>query len=54
MPGYHLKIPDVILLESINDALFVKDFNGPAVASNACDAIRLAVQWVGDKAHDGI
>jgi hypothetical protein len=53
MPGYRLKIPNVILLESIDGALFVRDFNVPAVASNACDAMRLPVQWVGDKARGG-
>ena len=49
MPVYRLKIPDLILIQSINFALFVRDFNGPAVTSDARDALGVPVQSVGDK-----
>ena len=49
MPVYRLKVPDLILIESISFALFVIDFNGPAVTSDARDARRLPVQFVRDK-----
>jgi len=34
MPVDRRKIPDLILIESISFALFMIDFNGPAVASD--------------------
>ena len=54
MPVYRLKIPDLILIQSINFALFVIDFNGPAVASDARDPLGLPVQLVGHQEHGGI
>ena len=54
MPVYRLKVPDLILIESISFALFVIDFNGPAVASDARDPGGLPVQLVGDEEHGGI
>ena len=54
MPGYRLKVPDLILLESVSFALFVRDFNGPAVTSDARDPVRLPLQAVRDKNRRGI
>jgi hypothetical protein len=54
MPIYRLKVPDLILLESISFALFVIDFNGPAVASDARNPLGLTVQLVGHQEHGGI
>ena len=49
MSGYRLKVTHLILIESISFALFMIDFNGPAVSSNARDARGLPVQFVGDE-----
>ena len=49
MPVERRKIPDLILIQAINFALFVIDFNGPAVTSAARDALGWPVQSVGDK-----
>lgn len=49
MPVYRLKVPDLILRKTIGFALFVIDFNGPAVASDAGDAFCLPVEAVGDE-----
>jgi hypothetical protein len=51
MPISRVKVPDLILIESISFALFVIDFNGPAVASDARDALGLPVQFVGHQEH---
>jgi hypothetical protein len=49
MPGDRLKIPDLILIQSISFALFVIDGNGPAVTADARDAMSLPVQSSGEK-----
>ena len=54
MSGYRLKVPHLILIESISFALFVIDFNGPAVASTTRDAVSVPVQFVGDAEHGRI
>ena len=46
MPIYRVKVPDLILIESISFALFVRDFNGPAVASDTGDPLGLPVQFI--------
>ena len=46
MPRYRLKVPDLILIESISFALFVIDFNGPAVTSDTGDPLGLPVQFI--------
>ncbi len=54
MPVDRVKVPDLILIESISFALFVIDFNRPAVASDARNALGLPVQFVGQKEHSRI
>jgi hypothetical protein len=54
MSVYRLKVPDLILIEAIHFALFVIDFNGPAMASNARDAMGLPAQFVGDEEYGSI
>jgi hypothetical protein len=54
MPVYRVKVPNLILIESLSFALFVLDFNGPAVASDARDPLGVPVQSVGHQAHRGI
>lgn len=49
MPGYRLKVPHVILIEPIRFALFMVDFNGPAMASDAGDPPGLPLQLVRDE-----
>lgn len=51
---YGLNVPTLILIEAISVALFVIDFNGPAVASDARDAVRVPVQCGGDEERGGI
>jgi hypothetical protein len=49
-----VNVPDLILIESISVALFVIDFNGPAVASDARETVGLPVQVVGHQARGRI
>jgi hypothetical protein len=49
MPRYRLKIPDLILVEPIYFTFFVIDFNGPTMASDACDPPGLPLQLVTDE-----
>jgi hypothetical protein len=49
MPGYRLKVPYVILIEPIRFPLFVVDFNGPAMASDASAPPGLPLQLVRDE-----
>jgi hypothetical protein len=53
-PGYRLKIPDLILIPSINVALFVLDVTGPAVTSEARKALGVPVPSGGEKARGRI
>jgi hypothetical protein len=46
MPGYRLEVPHLILIEPIRFALFMIDFNGPAMASDAGDPSGLPLQLV--------
>jgi hypothetical protein len=46
-----LEIPYLILVQPFLLALLVIDFNGPAVAIDACDPRRLPVQAVGHQEH---
>jgi hypothetical protein len=47
-PGYRLEVPHVILIEPIRLALFVRDVNGPAMASDTRDPSGLPLPWVRD------
>jgi len=53
-PIYRVKVPHLILIESIRFALFVIDVNGPAVASDARDPLGWPVQLVGHQARGRI
>lgn len=46
MPGYGLKVPNLVLIEPIRFALFVIDFNGPAMTSDAGDPPSLPFQLI--------
>src|SRR4029453_15506137 len=46
MPGYRLEVPYLILIQPIRFPLFVIDFNGPAMASDAGDPPGLPLQLV--------
>jgi hypothetical protein len=54
MPVDRVKVPALILIESISFARFVIDFNRPAVASDARHALGLPVQLVGPKEQSRI
>ena len=45
-PGYRLEVPHLIRIEPIRFPLFVIDFNGPAMASDAGDPPGLPLQLV--------
>ena len=49
MPGYRREVPHLRLIEPIRFALFVIDFNGLAMASDASDASGLPLQLVRDE-----
>ena len=49
MPGYRLEVPYLILIQPIRFPLFVIDFNGPAMASDAGEPPSLPVQFVRDE-----
>ena len=46
MPGYGLKVPHLILVQPLRLALFVIDFHGPAMATDARDTSRLPNQAI--------
>jgi hypothetical protein len=54
MPIDRRKVPDLTLIESISLARFVRDVNGPAVASDAREPLGVPVPWVGHQAQGGI
>src|SRR2546428_13211089 len=49
MPGYRLAVPHVILLQPRRFAFFVRDFNGPAMASDAGEPSSLPGPFVRDE-----
>src|SRR5215471_15438089 len=49
MPGYRLEVPYLILIQPIRFPLFMIDFNGPAMASDAGEPSSLPIQLVRDE-----
>lgn len=53
LPGYRVKVPHRIRIEALSLALFVRDCNGPAGASDARAPRGVPVQCMGQPAHRG-
>jgi hypothetical protein len=48
MTRYALKVPELILVKALSFALFIVNFNGPAMAANSGNACGLPAQAIAD------